>query len=153
MSQPLSQAEILSTFELEFVPPDGGSATSLGNGNLGAFDYQLGVSINQGKVLALVNIIPDDGEFFFNDLTTPLIDELADGEVEIKKISPSSDINAMLNADWASYAYFNPIDTKNRYKYAKLTSIFREGVGFVNIYYIGDENILDEELFKFMELE
>lgn len=153
---PLSQSEMLTSFELEYLSPVEVETASLGAGKLGRYSYQMGVEIDNGNSLALVTFEPDFEAISPRICLAAKVATLAtnDQDVEIKMMLPSQEDNENLNADWISHAVFTPKLGAERYDHGKLTALYREGVGLIYIYYLSrGEKFLLGELFQFMDLE
>jgi len=152
---PLSQAELLSSYELEYIEPVDRSTRSLGPGQRGLYAYQLGVEIDHGSSIALVSFEHDTDQTNPVVFLTAKVATLAtnDQDVDITVVGATDD-HLTLNADWRSTALFEPKHDWQRYRYGKLTTIYREGIGLVYIYYLSrDNDFTFGELFQFMNLE
>lgn len=152
----LSQSEILTSFELEYLPPVEVETASIGAGKLGLYSYQMGVEVDNGSSIVLLAFDPDYESMSPSVHMTAKVSSLAtnDQDTEIKMVSPSSSEGELLNADWASRAYFIPKKGTGRYDHGKLTAIYREGVGLIYIYYLSRGGEFSSgELFQFMDLE
>jgi|GEM_PF-4188112 len=155
-STALSQAEFLTSFELTYNAPVEMTSTSMGEGSIGFYKYQMGVALDQSNILALLSFVPDNQDIAPHVEVSAKVATLAsnDQDYVIEMVGPSSEERDLLNADWAAYSYFVPKKGTGRFKYGKLTAIFREGIGLVYIYYLYNDEVFElNELFQFMDLE
>ena len=129
--------------ELEYLQPVEKFPTFLDKGSIKYFNYDFGFEINGGEMLILVQTEDDDGTYIPQIAVTGLVSTLATNkqEFDIRMMGTGDRYLQETNSDWAIESLFIPKAGMTNYKIAYLKSLFKEGLGAVNILYLSNEEL------------
>ena len=146
----ISQSEIsrdmqrsLNKMQLEYIQPVETVPNFLEKGSIRYFDYDFGLEIDGDKMLILVQTRKDNGTYIPQIAVTGLVSTLATNkqEFDIRVMGTSDKYLNDTNSDWAIESIFKPKSGMTNYNVAYLKSLFKKGIGAVNILYLSNEEI------------
>lgn len=140
---PLNMQRTLNKMQLEYIQPVEKYPIFLDKGAIKYFPYDFGFEINGGEMIILVQTRNDDGTYIPQVSVTGLVSTLATNkqEYDIRVMGTSEEYLQETNSDWAIESLFVPKQGMTDYKIAYLKSLFKSGVGAVNILYLSHEEI------------
>jgi hypothetical protein len=133
----------LNKMQLEYIQPVETYPTFLDKGSIKYFEYDFGFEINGGEMTILVQTRNDDGTYIPQVSVSGMIATLATNnqEFDIRVMGAGDQYLQETNSDWAIESIFIPKAGMTAYKVAYLKSLFKNGVGAVNILYLSNEEI------------
>lgn len=140
---PLDMQRTLNKMQLEYIQPVETFPYFLEKGQLKYFEYDFGLEIDGGKMLILVQTRNDDGTYIPQVAVSGLVSTLATNkqEFDIRIMGTGDQYLNDTNSDWAIESLFKPKIGMTDYKVAYLKSLFKKGIGAVNILYLSNEEI------------
>ena len=152
---PLSQYELLQSFELEYLAPVEVEGRSIAEGSILGYRYQFGVELVGVESVVLVALQPDYTNIVPHVTAVTKVSSLATNEQDavIAVKSPSSSYVQELNADWCAHATFLAKDNRYGYQYGSLQSMYREGIGLVHMLQLSAELTDTRGVLRFMDLD
>jgi len=140
---PAHMQKTLQKMQLEYIQPVEQFPAFLGKGSIKYFEYDFGLEINGGEMLILVQTRNDDGTYIPQVAVSGLVSTLATNkqEFDIRIMGTGDRYLEETNSDWAIESLFVPKTGMTDYKIAYLKSLFKGGIGAVNILYLSREAI------------
>jgi len=140
---PPSMQHTMQKMQLEYIPPVEKFPKFLDKGAIKYFQYDFGMEISGGEMLILVQTRNDDGTYIPQVSVSGLVSTLATNrqEYDIRVMGANDEYLQDTNSDWAMESIFVPKKGMLGYKIAYLKSLFKSGVGAVNILYLSKEEI------------
>ena len=140
---PAGMQKTLTRMQLEYIQPVEVFPYFLDEGSIKYFKYDFGFEINGGEMLILVQTRNDDGTYIPQVSVSGLVSTLATNkqEFDIRVMGTGDQYLSETNSDWAIESIFVPKKGMTDYKIAYLKSLFKSGVGAVNILYLSNEEI------------
>ena len=152
--QSLSLSELLSTFELAYAPMDSVSATTVAPGVEEKWHYQYGVSLAGGSAKVLCQFVPDEVVVSLKQQHVECLDKVSASATafDSQYFDHSSEPTRELNADYVIVSSWTASDATYR-PIRKLISMYREGIGVLQVYQLYGPSFVPDPLFEFLELE
>lgn len=140
---PMNMERTLRKMQLEYIQPVEQMPNFLDKGAIKYFPYDFGFEINGGEMLILVQTRNDDGTYIPQVSVSGIVSTLATNkqEFDIRVMGTNDQYLQETNSDWAIESLFIPKKGMTNYKIAYLKSLFKEGIGAVNILYLSNEEI------------
>ncbi len=140
---PVHMKRTLTRMQLEYIQPVEQFPTFLDKGKIKYFEYDFGFVLEGGEMMILVQTRNDDGTYIPQVSVSGLVSTLATNrqEFDIRVMGTSDQYLQDTNSDWAIESLFSPKRGMTDYKIAYLKSLFKEGIGAVNILYLANEEI------------
>ena len=140
---PADMQRTMNKMQLEYIQPVEVFPSFLEKGAIKYFPYDFGFEINGGEMMILVQTRNDDGTYIPQVSVSGLVSTLATNnqEFEIRVMGTNDEYLQETNAEWAIESLFIPKKGMSDYKLAYLKSLFKSGIGAVNILYLSREEI------------
>lgn len=140
---PNDMQRTLRKMQLEYIQPVETFPYFIEKGSIKYFNYDFGLEIEGGKMLILVQTRNDDGTYIPQVSVSGLVSTLATNkqEFDIRVMGTDDEYLKDTNSDWAIESIFKPKSGMTNYKIAYLKSLFKKGIGAVNILYLSNEEI------------
>lgn len=133
----------LHKMQLEYIQPVEQTPTFLKKGEIKYFKYDFGMEIDDGDMLILVQTRRDDGNYIPQVAVPGLVSTLATNkqEFDIRMMGTGDRYLKETNSDWAMESLFIPKQNMTKYNIAYFKTMFKAGIGAVNILYLSKEEI------------
>ncbi|MEM9545427.1 MAG: hypothetical protein AAGA77_05615 [Bacteroidota bacterium] len=140
---PAHMKRTLTRMQLEYIQPVEQFPAFLDKGKIRYFEYDFGFVLEGGEMMILVQTRNDDGTYIPQVSVSGLVSTLATNrqEFDIRVMGTDDRYLKETNADWAIESLFTPKKVMTDYKIAYIKSLFKSGVGAVNILYLANEEI------------
>ncbi len=140
---PVDMRRTLNKMQLEYIQPVEKFPSFLDKGSIKYFEYDFGFEINGGEMMILVQTRNDDGTYIPQVAVSGLVSTLATNkqEFDIRIMGTGDRYLEETNSDWAIESLFIPKIGMTNYKIAYLKSLFKSGIGAVNILYLSNEEL------------
>lgn len=150
---PENMEKTLRKMQLEYLQPVEKFPAFLDKGSIKYFPYDFGFEIDGGEMLILVQTRKDDGTYIPQIAVSGLVSTLATNkqEFDIRMMGTGDSYLQETKSDWAIESLFIPKVGMTNYKIAYLKSLFKEGIGAVNILYLSNEELEVFPIVKFSE--
>ncbi len=151
---PIDMQRTLNKMQLEYIQPVEQFPTFLDKGEIKYFAYDFGFEINGGEMLIFVQTRNDDGTYIPQVAISGLVSTLATNkqEFDIRIMGTGDKYLEETNSDWAIESLFVPKLGMTDYKIAYLKSLFKAGIGAVNILYLSNEEIEVFPIVKYSDM-
>ena len=140
---PADMERTLNKMQLEYLQPVEQTPSFINSGSIKYFKYDFGLEFNDGGMLILVQTRNDDVTYVPQVSIAGLISTLATNkqEFDIRVMGTNEKYLQETNSDWAIESLFIPKKGMTDYKIAYFKTLFKKGVGAVNILYLSNEEI------------
>ena len=140
---PTDMQRTMNKMQLEYIQPVEVFPSFMDKGAIKYFPYDFGFEINGGEMMILVQTRNDDGTYIPQVSVSGLVSTLATNkqEFDIRVMGTNDEYLQETNAEWAIESLFIPKKGMTDYKLAYLKSLFKSGIGAVNILYLSKEEI------------